>query len=249
MTDLRGRVALITGGSAGIGLAIARMYALAGADVCIVARRPEPVDAVVAELVGSGRRAIGCVGSIADEAVRQTAIERCVSELGALDILVNNAASQGPIGPLVSAAWPEVSSAWTMTQDVPLLMAQLAWEARMRDHGGSIINIVSLAGIRAYSGFGAYGVAKAALIHLTRQLALELAPAVRVNAIAPGLVKTEMSARARADRDEEREASLRPMKRLGIPDDIAAAALFLVSDAASWITGQTLTVDGGTLLR
>jgi 3-oxoacyl-[acyl-carrier protein] reductase len=249
LTDLTGKVALVSGGSAGIGYAIAETYAEAGAAVCIVARREDVLAGAVARLSQIGPKVVGHAGSIADEGVRAASVQRCIDELGGLDILVNNAATQGPLGSLGTAPAADVVDTWNVNQVVPLRYAQLAWEAAMAEHGGSILNIVSLAGIRTRQGFGAYGVSKAALVHLTKQLALDLAPGVRVNAIAPGLVKTEMAQAALDGRDEEREAAKRPLGRLGLPDDIAGAALFLASDASAWTTGQVVAIDGGALLR
>jgi NAD(P)-dependent dehydrogenase (short-subunit alcohol dehydrogenase family) len=126
----------------------------------------------------------------------------------------------------------------------PLRFVRAAWDAWMRDNGGAVLNVVSVGGIRPGPGIGAYNVSKAALIHLTKQLAQELAPTVRVNAIAPALVKTDF-ARALWEPNEAAAARSHPLARLGVPDDVASGALFLCSDASSWITGETLVVDGG----
>ena len=126
-----------------------------------------------------------------------------------------------------------------------LYWCQAAWRAWMEEHGGSILNISSIGGLGPEPGIGWYNVTKAAVIHTTSQLAFELAPGVRVNGIAPGLVKTDL-ARSLWEPNEERIAAHLPLRRLGEPDDSATAALFLLSDAASWITGQTIVIDGGT---
>ena len=163
---------------------------------------------------------------------------------GGLDILVNNAATNPQFGPLVEADMGAVEKVWSTNLGGPLRFAQAAWAHWMRDHGGVILNVVSLGGIRPGPSIGAYNVSKAALAHLTRQLALELAPGVRVNAVAPALVKTDM-ARALWEPNEEAMARAHPLGRLGTPDDIASAALFLVSDASSWMTGEVVVIDGG----
>jgi 3-oxoacyl-[acyl-carrier protein] reductase len=129
----------------------------------------------------------------------------------------------------------------------PLRLAQEAWKAWMRDHGGVILNVASTGGLRPAPFIGIYNVSKAALAHMTRQLALELGPSVRVNALAPGLVKTDMS-RILYQQGEEAIAQRHPLRRLGVPDDIAAAALFLASDAASWMTGEVVGIEGGSSL-
>ena len=140
-----------------------------------------------------------------------------------------------------------MAKTWQTNQEGPLRYIQAAWAAAMADKGGVILNIASLGGIKPTPGIGVYNISKAALIHMTRQLAIELAPAVRVNALAPGIIKTSFS-RALYESDEAGTAARQPMGRLGTPDDCAAAALFLVSDASSWMTGEVVTVDGGGAL-
>jgi NAD(P)-dependent dehydrogenase (short-subunit alcohol dehydrogenase family) len=181
---------------------------------------------------------------VGDPAVADLAIERTVDELGGIDVLVNNAAVNPAFGPLMDADMGAVAKVWDANIAGPLRFTRAAWHAAMRERGGVVLNVVSVGGMRPGPFIGAYNVSKAALIHLTRQLAQELAPGVRVNAIAPGLVKTDM-ARALWEPNEEAMARAHALGRLGIPDDIAGAALFLVSDAASWMTGEVLVVDGG----
>ena len=139
-----------------------------------------------------------------------------------------------------------VDKTWAVNQRAPLVWAREVWRQSMRESGGSIVNISSVGGLRTGSDIGAYNVSKAALIHLTRQLAFELAPSVRVNAVAPAIVRTKLSA-SLWDGIEEHTASLHPLQRIGEPDDVAAAVAFLSSDAASWITGVVLPVDGGAM--
>ena len=170
-----------------------------------------------------------------------------VERLGGLDILVNNAATNPYYGPAVDIDLPR----WDKTFQVNLrglhVWTQEAWRQAMQEHGGSIVNISSIGGFSVEGGIGIYNTTKAALIHLTKTMASELAPGVRVNAIAPGLVKTDM-ARALWEANEADIARRMPLARLGVPEDIANAALFLASDLAAWITGHVLVVDGGALV-
>ncbi len=243
-----GKVALVTGGTKGIGRAIAEALAIAGAAVCVNARKPDELAETASALEALGARATTAAGSAGDPAVIEAAVQHCVATLGGLDILVNNAATNPQFGPLIEADMGAVEKVWSTNLGGPLRFAQAAWTHWMRDHGGVILNVVSVGGIRPGPSIGAYNVSKAALAHLTRQLALELAPGVRVNAVAPALVKTDM-ARALWEPNETAMARMHPLGRLGVPDDIASAALFLVSDASSWMTGETVVVDGGAAVR
>ena len=178
-------------------------------------------------------------------------IAACVAatmdRFGRIDILVNNAATNPYMGRSIDIDLPRFDKTWQVNYRGPVVWCQEAWKASMAETGGAIVNIASVGGLSVENHIGHYNVTKAALIHLTRTLAADLAPGVRVNAIAPGLVKTDM-ARALWEPAEEAIAARMPLRRLGEPADIANAALFLVSDLGSWITGQTLVVDGGALL-
>jgi NAD(P)-dependent dehydrogenase (short-subunit alcohol dehydrogenase family) len=242
-----GKVALVTGGTLGIGRAIAEAYVAAGAGVCVLARKPDELEETAGALRAIGGDVTTFPGSAGDPEAIEGAVAHCVETLGAVDILVNNAASNPTFGPMIDTEPRAVRKVVEVNIEGPFFLAQAAWQAWMRDHGGVIVNISSLGALRPSQGIGMYNTSKAALIHLTRQLALELAPGVRVNAIAPGLVKTKF-ARALYERDEEAVARRFPLRRLGVPDDIAAAALFLASDASSWMTGETVLIDGGALL-
>ena len=242
---LDGRVALITGGSRGIGLAIAQQMAASGARVMISSRKADVLEAAVATLDGEGAWFAANAGDPDDAAA---CVAATVERFGTVDILVNNAATNPYMGKTIDIDRPRLDKTISVNFAGPLMWSQLAWQAAMRDHGGNVLNIASIGGMSVETSIGAYNATKAALLHLTRTLAAELAPGVRVNAIAPGLVKTDM-ARALWEPNEAAFAKTLPMRRLGEPADIGRAAVFLCSDAASWITGTSLVVDGGALLH
>jgi NAD(P)-dependent dehydrogenase (short-subunit alcohol dehydrogenase family) len=242
--DLEGRTALVTGGSRGIGLAIARRFAEAGANVMISSRKEEGLAAAAAELAGLRGQVVYRMAHAGDPAQAEACVAATVEQFGSLDVLVNNAAANPYFGPLLDLDQPRAAKTVEVNQLGLLWWSQCAVRAGMAERGGSIINVASVGGLGPEPGIGWYNVTKAAVIHLTRQLAWELAPAIRVNALAPGLIKTDF-ARALWEGREEAISARIPLRRLGEPDDIARAALFLASDAASWITGHTLVVDGG----
>jgi NAD(P)-dependent dehydrogenase (short-subunit alcohol dehydrogenase family) len=244
--DLRldGKVALVTGGSRGIGRAIAAELAASGAAVMISSRKPEALAAAAAELPGQ----VGWFAANAGDAEAAAAcVAATVERFGSLDILVNNAATNPYLGPLIDIDQPRADKIVQVNQWAVLHWTQLAYRAWMGDHGGSVINLASIGGIGVEPVIGYYNVTKAAVIHLTKHLASELGPGVRVNAVAPGLVKTDL-ARALWQSYGDAIAARLPLRRLGEPQDVAAAAVFLASDAASWITGTTLVVDGGAMV-
>ena len=242
---LDGKVALVTGASKGIGRAIAATFAAAGAQVMISSRKIDALEAAAAQMPGE----VAVFAANAGELDAASAcVDATVERFGGIDILVNNAATNPHMGPTLSIEAPQFDKIVEVNLRGPLFWTKAAWNASMKDRpGGSVINISSIGGLSVESSIGNYNVSKAGLIHLTRTLAKELAPTVRVNAIAPGLVKTDM-ARALWEQGEEAIASMIPARRLGETDDIANAALFLASDAASWVCGHTLVVDGGMLL-
>lgn len=242
--SLKGKVALVTGASRGIGKAIAQAYADAGASVLLSSRKLPDLEAAAAEIGGDVDVTVANAG---DPVQAEAAVDRCIERFGGIDILVNNAATNPYFGPTIDIDLPRHDKTWEVNLRGPLVWTQLAWRRSLRERGGSVINIASVGGLSVEPTLGIYNATKAALLHLTRTLAAELAPDVRVNAIAPGLVKTDM-ARALWEPNEEAIGASIPLGRLGEPADMALAALFLASDLASWVTGHTLVVDGGALL-
>jgi NAD(P)-dependent dehydrogenase (short-subunit alcohol dehydrogenase family) len=248
---LDGKTALVTGASRGIGRAIATSFVEAGASVMIAARHAEALAATAAELEesagGAGRRHVGWhVANAGETEAVSACVEATVARFGGLDILVNNAATNPYFGPVVDLDRARADKTVRVNQSAVLEWVQAAWRATMSTRGGTVLNIASVGGLRVEGGIGWYNVTKAAVVHLTSQLAGELGPAVRVNALAPGLVRTHF-ARALWEPAEDAVSRRLPLRRIGEPEDIASAALFLCSDAASWITGATLVVDGGAL--
>lgn len=242
---LDGKVALITGGSRGIGKGIAQAFVGAGARVVISARKQPELEAAAKELGGDVQWIAANAG---DPAQAEACVAATLAHFGALDILVNNAATNPYAGPLIDADAARFDKTVQINLRAPLLWTQQAWRAWMQQHGGVVINIASVGGLQTNEVLGLYNVTKAGLLHMTRQLAAELAPQVRVNAVAPGLIRTDFS-RALWDQGRgEKVAQMYPLKRLGEIEDTAAAALYLAADSGSWMTGQTLVLDGGGLI-
>ena len=239
-----GKAVLVTGGTRGIGRAIVEACAAAGASVCVVARKAAELEETQAAISALGAPVVTVAGSVGDPDIADTAVRTMIDAFGRCDVVVNNAAINPVFGPLMDADLAAVTKVFDANITAPLRFARAAWHQYMQANGGVVLNVVSVGGFRPGPFIGAYNVSKAALIHLTRQLAQELAPGVRVNAIAPALVKTDM-ARALWEPNEEAMARSHALGRLGVPDDIASGALFLISDASSWLTGEVLVVDGG----
>ncbi len=251
---LDGKVALVTGGSRGIGAAIAAALATSGASVMISSRKLDALEATAREIraeVAQGRPGPEVdvfAANAGDPDQAEACVAATVARFGAVDILVNNAATNPYFGPTLEIDPARFDKTVAVNWRGPLLWTQAAWRASMGERGGVVLNIASVGGLSVETRIAVYNGTKAALLHLTRSLAAEMAPGVRVNALAPGLVKTDM-ARALWEPNEQALAAHTPLGRLGDPADIAHAAVFLCSDAASWITGTTTVVDGGALLR
>jgi NAD(P)-dependent dehydrogenase (short-subunit alcohol dehydrogenase family) len=241
-----GRVAIVTGASRGIGLAIAERLVAEGAKVTLTARKPGPLTEAV-EGLGSGN-ALGVPGKADDEEHQAEAIAKTAETFGRVDLLVNNTGINPAWGPLIDLDHGIARKTFEVNVLAALSWTQQVYRAGMAEHGGSVLNVCSAAGLRPSPGIGYYGATKAMLAHMTQELAVELGPKVRVNAIAPAVVKTQFATALYEDKEDEVAAGY-PMQRLGIPSDISGASAFLLSEEASWITGQILTLDGGVTLK
>lgn len=241
-----GEVALVTGASRGIGFGIAEALVARGDRVCLTGRTEEPLAAAVAEL--GADRAMYVAGRAHDPVHRAEAVERVLATYGRLDHLVNNAGTNPVFGPLAELDLDVARKVFDTNVVSALGFAQLTWAGWQREHGGTIVNVSSVAGVSASPGIGAYGVSKAAMANLTLQLAHEMAPGVRVNAVAPAVVRTRFAAALFEGREAEVAAGY-PLRRLGAPEDVAGAVAYLTSAQAGWVTGQTLVLDGGRFLN
>jgi NAD(P)-dependent dehydrogenase (short-subunit alcohol dehydrogenase family) len=242
---LTDRVALITGGSRGIGLACAVELARAGARVVITGRSPKSLEAARDAI---GERCTICPGDASKEHEIDQCLQQAMETHGRIDILVNNAGGPLQLGPMLDLPAENLDATLKLNLRGPYLWIRAAWRSWMREHGGVILNIASLGGISLQPGMGAYSLSKAALLHMTRILAAELSPRVRVNAIAPGIVRTDATLEFIDSGGPSMPVRL-PLQRFGDPEDVAQACRFLVSDSSSWITGETLVVDGGSLVQ
>ncbi len=247
--DLTGKVALITGGSRGIGLAIAEAYAMAGAKVVIASRKQAAVDEAAEGLRRAGADALGVAAHTGDGAAVESLVERVKNHFGGLDILVNNAATNPHFGPFLSAE----DSHWDKILDVNVkgyFRVAKACIPLMRERGGGkIINVASVAGLEPQPMMGVYCVSKAAVLMMTEVLAAEVAADnIQVNAIAPGFVKTKFSQVLWSTDDiHDRLVQAVPQRRMAEPSEIAGIAVYLASAASSFTTGATFVVDGGQL--
>jgi len=242
--ELGGRTAIVTGASRGIGLAIATSFAQAGANVVITARSAADAQSAAAEI---GERAIGVAAPATDEEAARSCIDLALNRFGSLDILVNNVGTNPAYGKLVEQDHTRFTKTFDVNVWAPVLWTGLAAKAWMLEHGGVVVNNASIGAFTVEENLGVYNGTKAALVQITRQLAFELAPAVRVNAVAPGVIRTRLS-EALWQSQESALQELYPLGRLGEPSDVASLVAFLVSDASSWITGQSFVVDGGSTL-
>lgn len=239
-----GRVAIVTGAGKGIGRACALALAQAGADVALAARTEADLQAVAQDIRALGRRALVVPGDVSNEAALDTLAHHTREALGPVSLLVNNAGGAGPNDPRkMGASDFNRVLAWNVTP--AYLLIQKTAAAMREAGGGAVVNISSVAARYAQKHFSAYGAAKAALNQMTRNLAQDYAPHIRINAIEPGTIETDALKPFLTPERRERMERSTPMGRLGQPEDIAAAALFLLSPAAGWITGKVLGVDGG----
>ncbi|MBV8580490.1 MAG: SDR family oxidoreductase [Candidatus Eremiobacteraeota bacterium] len=246
--DLQGKVAIVTGSTRGIGLAIATRLAQHGARVVISSRDPEACARVAAELNADGERAIGVAAHVGKKDDLEHLVARTAEAWGGVDILVCNAAVNpyyGPLSRIDDEAYDRIMNSNVRST---LWLANLTFPSMVERGGGSAIFLSSIAGLGGTDKIGAYAVSKTALIGLARSLAAEWGPrGVRVNCLAPGIVKTEF-ARALWDNPKIAEGATRraALRRLAEPDDVAGAAVFLAGRAGAYVTGQTIVIDGGT---
>jgi len=244
--SLNGKAALITGGSKGIGKSIAKTFAEAGAKVMITSRKADVCEEA-AEEIGNG--CIWEAGNVGDPEHMEATIDRCINDLGGVDVLVNNAATNPYAGPMIDADLPRWKKTIDVNMTAPFAWTQMAWQKYQQENGGVVLNISSVGGLQTNPMLGVYDVTKAGLIHMTKQFAAELAPGVRVNAICPGLIKTDFARMLWEGDAGDMVAQQYPLKRLGEVEDIAGAALYLAADTGSWITGQAIVLDGGGLIK
>lgn len=244
MFRLDGQVAVVTGASKGIGRAIALAFAEAGAKVVLAARTLADLEALADEIRAAGGEAIAIACDVEQAADRERLIASAVAAYGQLNVLVNNAGGSGPNDPLKTNA-DQFNAVLARNVTQPFVLAGLAVPHMRAAGGGAIINITSAAARLAQPYFSAYGAAKAALTQLTRNHAQDFAPLVRVNAIAPGPVLTAALAPYLTDEVRASMTGKTPLQRLGEPEDIAAAALYLATPASRWMTGKVLELDGG----
>jgi len=243
-------VAIVCGGSRGIGLESARALLDVGWRVCITGRRPESLDAALAELTSGGAPVsdvMVAAGRAQDLDHQHDVVGGVLGHWGRIDALVNNVATSPFLGPLLDAEPEHLNRAWATNVVTPWSWSKVVCAAHLREHGGSIVNVASIGGTFPVPRVGVYNVSKAALIHLTKQLARELAPAVRVNAVAPATIKTDFS-RAKYEGREEEVARQYPLKRLGTAPEVGHAIRLLCDNDLSWVTGQVLVLDGGATL-
>jgi NAD(P)-dependent dehydrogenase (short-subunit alcohol dehydrogenase family) len=233
------KTVLITGGSRGIGLASALRFSKEGWKVYITSRKEENLQAVLKD----HPELKGFVAKADDLAAASTTCKAIVDETGSLDVLINNAGTNPSAGSILEVELSAIQKTWDVNLMGPLMWSREAVKVGIKD---SILNVCSVGGIKPSHFMGAYNVSKAGLIYMTKQLAMELAPEIRVNGIAPAVVKTKLSEMLWAD--EETSSNLHALKRLGEPEDISNLIYFLSSDEASWITGEVVTIDGGFLL-
>ncbi len=247
--SVEGRVAVVTGASRGIGQATALELARSGAaGITICSRKPENIERARSQLIDAGvegGRLLALPARADSEDSADDTSRATVERFGSLDILINNAGTNPAAGNLMEVDLGALDKTWAVNLRAPLLWVRAAHHAWMGEHGGAVVNVASVAGLRPSALMGAYNVSKAGLIHLTRQLALELAPKVRVNAVAPAVVRTRLAGSLLTD--EAATARMHPLGRVGEPEDVARMIVYLASDASDWMTGVVVPVDGGVV--
>jgi NAD(P)-dependent dehydrogenase (short-subunit alcohol dehydrogenase family) len=246
LNGLKGKVAIITGASRGIGLGVAQRLVAEGAKVVITARKPEALEEAVKTL-GGPEHAVAVAGNAADDEHREETVAKAIETFGSLDLLVNNTGINPAFGLLMDLDLGAARKIVEVNAIAALAWVQSAHRAWMKEHGGSVVMMSSLSGVRPAPFISFYGASKAMMISLTESLALELGPGIRVNAVAPAVVKTRFASALYEGREAEAAAGY-PLKRLGETEDVGAAVAFLLSDEASWVTGQTIVLDGGLSL-
>lgn len=248
---LSDKTAIVTGASRGIGLATATALMAAGCNVVITSRSDESAVATASELnrraVHGHGRAVGMGAHAVDAEAAQRCVDRTMTEFGRIDVLVNNAGTNPAYGALTDQDHARFAKTFDVNVWAPLQWTALVTAAWMGDNGGAVINVASIGGLIIEANLGIYNATKAAMIHLTKQQAFELGPGVRVNAVAPGVVRTKLAEALWREQETQLGAAL-PLGRIGEPHDISSAVVFLASDLACWMTGTTLVVDGGAVL-
>jgi 3-oxoacyl-[acyl-carrier protein] reductase len=242
----QGKTAIVTGASRGIGLAIAERLVADGAKVVITARKPEPLAEAV-ESLGGPEHALGVAGNAADLDHQAEVIKRAIDTFGGAHFLVNNTGINPVYGDIVDLDLDAARKIFEVNCLAALSWVQQVHRAWMGEHGGAVVNVSSVGGTKPAPGIGFYGASKAMLTYLTEEMAVELGPDIRVNAVAPAVVKTKFATALYEGREDEVAAAY-PLKRLGLPEDISGVVAFLLSEDAAWLTGQQVVIDGGVTL-
>ena len=244
---LAGRTAVVTGASRGIGRSIALLFAESGADVVLVARTQSALNEVFDQITRAGGRAVAVAGDLSEPETPDLVVDRAMAEFGRIDVLVNNAGGNSFMVPVADMRFSGWEKTMRLNLDATVRMIQAVLPHMQGHPHGSIVNVSSVTGLRGSPFMSHYGAAKAAVISLTQSLAIELGTSgIRANALVPGWIATDLTSFLRADDSLENTILDRvPMHRWGRPEEIAEGALFLASDASSFMTGQSLVIDGG----